>query len=84
MKFYDMDKIAKKNKINNKYLLTSVVAIRARQISEMKGRILDEKNEKFISLAMDDLDKAKITFHEKESSSPQGQSEVKQDVELEE
>lgn len=83
MKFYDMDKIAKKNEINNKYLLTSVVAIRARQISEMKGRILDEKNEKFISLAMDDLDKARITFHEKEPSSPQGRSEVKQDVELE-
>jgi DNA-directed RNA polymerase subunit K/omega len=84
MKFYDMDKIAKKNNINNKYLLTSVVAIRARQISEMKGRILDEKDEKFISLAMDDLDKGRITFHEKVPSSPQVQPEVKQDAELEE
>lgn len=62
MKYYDIDKIAGKNGINNKYLLATIVSVRARQISQKKDHITQNKNEKYISLALDDLDNQRITF----------------------
>jgi len=62
LKYYDIDKIAGKNGINNKYLLTTIVSVRARQISQKKDHITQNKNEKYISLALDDLDNQRITF----------------------
>lgn len=85
MKYYDIDKIAEKNGIKNKYLLTAIVSVRARQISQMKDRISEGKNEKYISLALDDLDNQRIKFvihHKGESSSGKTVGEDK-DVTLE-
>nr|WP_321499214.1 DNA-directed RNA polymerase subunit omega [uncultured Dethiosulfovibrio sp.] len=67
MRFFDIDKIQRNSGISNKYLLTSVVAMRARKLSEDKGSVpLDEKGrgEKFISTALAELenDSLSITF----------------------
>jgi len=56
MIFYDIDSLAQKQGIDNKYLLTVAVANRARTLSEQKGRTLDEDNEKFISTALQEFD----------------------------
>ncbi len=56
MIFYDIDSLAEKQGIDNKYLLTVAVANRARTLSEQKGRTLDEDNEKFISTALQEFD----------------------------
>ena len=42
MIFYDMDSLAEKQGIENKYLLTAAVAAWARTLSEQKGRTLEE------------------------------------------
>lgn len=84
MKFYDIDKIAEKNGITNKYLLTSVVSIRARQISELKDRLLEEGKEKFISLAMEDIDNGRIRFSRPELPVSETLSGEETDVKLEE
>ena len=60
MIFYDMDSLAEKQGIDNKYLLTVAVAARARALSEQKGRTLDEDNEKFISTALQEFDEGLI------------------------
>ncbi|MDY3868484.1 MAG: DNA-directed RNA polymerase subunit omega [Pyramidobacter sp.] len=57
MRFYNMDKIADNINIHNKYLLTSIIAQRARQISETKGRAFEKgSDEKYISLALADME----------------------------
>lgn len=84
MKFYDIDKLAEKNGITNKYLLTSMVSIRARQISESKLRLLEEGKEKYISLALEDLDKVKIMILDPEKSFEERGSGEQPDVKLEE
>ncbi len=60
MKFYDIDELARKMGIDNKYLLTTLVSGRARSISEQKGRILEEE-EKYISVVLDDLDEERLS-----------------------
>ncbi len=67
MIFYDIDSLAAKQGISNKYLLTAAVAARARELSELKGRTLDEENEKFISIALAEFDEGELAL------SPEGE-----------
>ncbi|NLB83325.1 MAG: DNA-directed RNA polymerase subunit omega [Synergistaceae bacterium] len=67
MIFYDIDSLAAKQGISNKYLLTAAVATRARELSEQKGRTLDEENEKFISIALAEFDEGELAL------SPEGE-----------
>jgi DNA-directed RNA polymerase subunit K/omega len=81
LKFYDIDAMAKKLGIDNKYLLTTLVSGRARSISEQKGRILEEE-EKYISVVLDDLDEERLAVIPATKPS-QESSEGKEDVGLE-
>lgn len=69
MKFYDMDSLAGKQNISNKYLLTVAVAARARALSEQKGRTLEEDNEKFISIALEEFDRGIVRLEKTEGKS---------------
>ncbi len=60
MIFYDMDSLAEKQGVDNKYLLTAAVAAWARTLSEQKGRTLEEDNEKFISTALQGFDQGLV------------------------
>lgn len=71
MIFYDMDSLAQKQGINNKYLLTAAVAARARALSEQKGRTLDEDNEKFISTALQEFDLGAVRLSQERESVPE-------------
>jgi DNA-directed RNA polymerase subunit K/omega len=63
MIFVDLEKIYKNRDVPNKYILTQIVSARARQMSEQKGRALSEdSNEKFITLAMQELMEGRISF----------------------
>jgi DNA-directed RNA polymerase subunit K/omega len=64
MIFYDMDSLAEKQGIDNKYLLTAAVAVWARTLSERKGRTLEEDNEKFISTALQGFDEGLVKILE--------------------
>ena len=81
LKFYDIDEMAKKLGIDNKYLLTTLVSGRARSISEQKGRILEEE-EKYISVVLDDLVEERLSVVPATKPS-QETSEGKEDVGLE-
>ena len=69
MIFYDIDSLAQKQGIDNKYLLTVAVANRARTLSEQKGRTLDEDNEKFISTALQEFDFSAVRISLEDSAS---------------
>jgi len=69
MIFYDIDSLAEKQGIDNKYLLTVAVANRARTLSEQKGRTLDEDNEKFISTALQEFDFSAVRISLEDSAS---------------
>ena len=59
MNFHNLDKIMDNVNVHNKYLLTAIIAQRARQISEVKGvnGILEKHpGEKAISLALCDME----------------------------
>jgi len=71
MIFYDMDSLAQKQGINNKYLLTAAVAARARALSEQKGRTLDEDNEKFLSTALQEFDLGAVRLSLEQESAPE-------------
>ena len=71
MIFYDLDSLAQKQGINNKYLLTAAVAARARALSEQKGRTLDEDNEKFISTALQEFDLGAVRLSLEQESAPE-------------
>ena len=71
MIFYDMDSLAQKQGINNKYLLTAAVAARARALSEQKGRTIDEDNEKFISTALQEFDLGAVRLSLEQESAPE-------------
>ena len=63
MIFFDYEGIfASEARIENKYALTSVIAQRARQISEQKGQGLLDGAEKAISLATRELLEGKLHF----------------------
>lgn len=57
----DIEKIYRERDIPNKYVLTLVLAERARQLSERKGTGLGY-DEKFITRAMEDVDEGKVTY----------------------
>jgi DNA-directed RNA polymerase omega subunit len=64
LKFFDIDKIKKNSGVSNKYLLTTVVAARARSLSEDRGsRAFEEtgKGEKVISIALSELESDKLS-----------------------
>ncbi len=62
MKFYDIDSLEKKTGIDNKYLLTVLVANWSRRISEQKSRMLEEDIEEHLSLAMEDIAKGRVKY----------------------
>ena len=66
MNFHNLDKIMDNVNVHNKYLLTAIIAQRARQISEVKGvnGILEKHpGEKAISLALCDMEDGNVSVH---------------------
>ena len=59
MIYMDLEKIYREQDIPNKYILTLVIAARARQLSERKDISSDEK---FITMAVNDLTSGKINY----------------------
>ncbi len=56
MIFCDLEELYEKFSIENKYVLTIIVAQRARFLSEQKGRYaLEDSSEKYISTALQEL-----------------------------
>lgn len=65
MNFYNVNKIMDNVGVHNKYLLTSVIARRALQISEMKGNRAviagsGDPDQKAISLALADMEAGNV------------------------
>ncbi len=63
MNFHKLDKIMDNINVHNKYLLTSIVAQRARQIVESRGVSglqIRHPDEKSISLALTDLEEGNV------------------------
>lgn len=60
MIYTDLEKIYEERGIPNKYILTLVVAARARQLSTAKTGLLG--NEKYITRAMDELKEGKLSY----------------------
>ena len=68
MKFHNIAKIMDNVGVHNKYLLTFVVAQRARQISEIKGEndvAARHPGEKPISLALADMEDGNVCVEQK-------------------
>ena len=67
MNFYNLNKIMDNVGVHNKYLLTSVVARRALQLSEMKGSKAALENgdpdQKAISMALADMEAGNVEVH---------------------
>ncbi|MEG1501904.1 MAG: DNA-directed RNA polymerase subunit omega [Synergistaceae bacterium] len=61
MIYMDLEKIYAERDIPNKYILTLVLAARARQLSERK-EVRAGLDEKYISMAVDDITNAKVDF----------------------
>jgi DNA-directed RNA polymerase subunit K/omega len=61
MIYMDLEKIYRERGIPNKYILTLVIAARARQLSERKNTVLD-CDEKFITRAVEDLTRGRIRY----------------------
>lgn len=57
----DIEKIFRERDIPDKYVLTLILAERARQLSERQGTGLGYE-EKFITKAMEDLEEGKVSF----------------------
>lgn len=62
MRFYDMNRIASNTSIHNKYMLTYVVAMRARQLSESRSccPIEGMAEEKYISVSLAEMEAGMI------------------------
>jgi DNA-directed RNA polymerase subunit K/omega len=56
MKFYDIDALANQFGDGNKYLITSKIAERARELSEKKDVFSESEGEKFLSRALADFE----------------------------
>ncbi len=84
MKFYDLDSLAEKQGLDNKYILTAAVAARARSLSEQKGRTLEEDNEKFISTALRDFDLGLVRLSSDERESEEAPVAFVSDAHVEE
>ncbi|MDO5116280.1 MAG: DNA-directed RNA polymerase subunit omega [Synergistaceae bacterium] len=59
MIYMDLEKIYKERDIPNKYILTLVIAARARELSERHDATSDEK---YISRAVNDVTDGKISY----------------------
>lgn len=59
MIYMDLEKIYRERDIPNKYILTLVIAARARQLSERRDLSGDEK---YISMAVNDITDGKIAY----------------------
>jgi DNA-directed RNA polymerase subunit K/omega len=77
MIYMDLEKIYKECNIPNKYILTLIVAERARQLSERKGTGLGY-DEKFITKAIDDVADGRVEF--KVTESPNAPHEIAEDA----
>jgi DNA-directed RNA polymerase omega subunit len=57
MIYTDLEKIYKTSEIENKYALAMIVSVRARQLSEQKGRQLEgEGSERYITYAIEEIE----------------------------
>lgn len=75
MNFYNLEKIMDNVGVHNKYLLTSVIAQRARQISEVRGvNEVAERHpgEKSIALALADLEDNNVSVQLQNETIPDG------------
>ncbi|MDR3321987.1 MAG: DNA-directed RNA polymerase subunit omega [Synergistaceae bacterium] len=62
--YKDLEKIYRTSEIENKYALAMIVATRARQISEQKGRQLDgEGSERYITHAIEEIEDDRLIIH---------------------
>jgi DNA-directed RNA polymerase subunit K/omega len=61
MIYMDLEKIYRERGIPNKYILTLVIAARARQLSERKNTVLGG-DEKFITRAVEDVKEGRIRY----------------------
>lgn len=60
---YDLNKIAHNLNVENKYMVTLAVAVRARQLSESRARPKEYENvpaEKYISMSLEELEKGEL------------------------
>jgi DNA-directed RNA polymerase subunit K/omega len=73
MIYMDLEKIYRERNIPNKYILTLVVAARARQLSERKGAA-DGYEEKFITRAVDDVTAGRVSYDVIDTPEPQAQT----------
>ena len=63
MIYIDLENIFEHTNIENKYALAMIVATRARQLSEQKGRILDgEGSERCITYAIEEIEDGKLNI----------------------
>ncbi|MDR1471668.1 MAG: DNA-directed RNA polymerase subunit omega [Synergistaceae bacterium] len=61
MIYNNLEKIYETTRIENKYALAMIVSMRARQLSEQKGRLLDgESSERYITYAIDEIESRKL------------------------
>jgi DNA-directed RNA polymerase subunit K/omega len=76
MIYMDLEKIYRERNIPNKYILTLVVAARARQLSERKGAA-DGYEEKFITRAVDDVTSGRVSYDVIDTPEPQAPEAAK-------
>ncbi len=84
MNFHNLDKIMDNIDVHNKYLLTSIVAQRARQISEIRGVNEVEARhpgERAISLALSDLEDGNVSVQLQNETIP---AAIENEIEAEE
>ncbi|MDR1915824.1 MAG: DNA-directed RNA polymerase subunit omega [Synergistaceae bacterium] len=63
MIYNNLEKIYETTHIENKYALAMIVSMRARQLSEQKGRLLDgESSERYITYAISEIESQKLNF----------------------
>jgi len=74
MIYMDLEKIYRDRNIPNKYILTLVVAARARQLSERKGAA-DGYEEKFITRAVDDVTAGRVAYDVISTPEPKAQQD---------
>lgn len=67
MIYLDLEKIYKETTIPNKYILTLVVAARARQLSQRKDAL--SASEKYITQALNELADGKIGYNVTDAAS---------------
>jgi len=61
--YIDLENIFEHTNIENKYALAMIVATRARQLSEQKGRLFDgEGSERCITYAIEEIEEDKLNI----------------------